>query len=199
MNDSAKSIAELAAMRARGELTAEQFEEAKRLLEPSQTTGSKHSDVTQDPRPTLTSQKKGGCRQFLFWLMMIGGVIFAIGSYSETRKTPEQREQEAKEKSAEEAQKSTEDAEKRRKGFHCLSSWDGSHRDFVDAVSKSLRDPDSFEHSETKITPVNADGQHTVAMTFRAKNGFGGTNIGSALGTVRQSDCSLASWTLVSS
>ncbi|WP_326894339.1 hypothetical protein U8P73_36360 (plasmid) [Rhizobium beringeri] len=94
---------------------------------------------------------------------------------------------------------SSKKADDKRKGFHCLSAWDGSDRQLVDAVKESLRDPSSFEHDETRISPVNAEGLHFVIMTFRAKNGFGGTNVGSATGMVRQSDCRLMNWQLVSS
>ena len=80
--------------------------------------------------------------------------------------------------------------EDRRKGFHCLSSWDGSHRELADAVKASLRDPRSFEHSETRITPVDADGNHTLMMEYRARNGFGGMNVGQVAATVKNSDCS---------
>lgn len=211
MNDLAKSVAELAAMRARGELTAEQFEEAKKLLHQTPVTEAETVPLKPSPQVKVSApKKKGGCRQILLWVVLILGGLLAFGFYLESQKTPEQRAQEAaqrqaeREKEAQEAaikaaQEQSEEAEKRRKGFHCLSGWDGSHRGLVDAVSKSLRDPDSFEHAETKITPVDANGQHTVIMTFRAKNGFGGTNVGSAMGEVRQSDCALVSWTLISS
>ena len=81
-------------------------------------------------------------------------------------------------------------AEKRKAGFHCLSSWDGSHRDLVRALKLTLRDPDSFEHIETKITPVNSKGEHGLIMNYRARNGFGGMNVGSLLASVKNSDCS---------
>lgn len=82
------------------------------------------------------------------------------------------------------------EAEDRRKGFHCLSAWDGSSREFAEDVKSQLRDPESFEHVETRITPANPEGLHTVAMQYRARNGFGGMNASTAIGTVRQSDCS---------
>lgn len=85
-----------------------------------------------------------------------------------------------------------EKAEDRRKGFHCLSGWDGSHREVVRRVKSRLRDPDSFEHIETRITP-NKNGEHTVIMQYRAKNGFGGMTVGSALATIANSDCSVSS------
>ncbi|ACE89845.1 hypothetical protein RHECIAT_CH0000858 [Rhizobium etli CIAT 652] len=136
--------------------------------------------------------------------------MIAWGSYLESQKTPEQRAQEAADRQAAKAKsdreaastaaaENAEQADKRRKGFHCLSGWDGSNRALVDAVTKSLRDPSSFEHDETRITPVSPQGQHFLTMTFRAKNGFGGTNVGVATGIIRQSDCALVSWQLVSS
>ena len=86
--------------------------------------------------------------------------------------------------------KSTADtAEDKRKGFHCLSAWDGSHSAFANDVESKMRDPDSFEIIETRVTPVSADGTHTILMEYRAKNGFGGMNVGTALGTYRNSDC----------
>lgn len=201
MIDDSKSIAELAAMKARGEITTEQFEEAKRLLlRPSAATTAPHPHVPAAP-------KKSGCRTILVWLVIVFGGLIALGSFLESQKTPEEQAQDAANRQAarakadaeaaeKAARESKERAEERRKGFHCLSAWDGSHAALVDVVTKSLRDPDSFEHDETRITPVDAKGEHSVIMTFRAKNGFGGTNLESAVGTVRQSDCSLASWTM---
>ena len=88
------------------------------------------------------------------------------------------------------SRKSTaETAEDKRKGFHCLSDWDGSHRGFASQVKRMMRDPDSFEIVETRVTPISADGTHTIFMQYRAKNGFGGMNVSNALGTFRNSDC----------
>lgn len=81
-------------------------------------------------------------------------------------------------------------AEERRAGFHCLSAWDGSHRAVVAYVKERLREPSSFEHISTRITPVNDKGEHTLVMEYRARNGFGGMNVGSILATIRNSDCS---------
>ncbi|MFC3713713.1 zinc ribbon domain-containing protein [Sphingoaurantiacus capsulatus] len=87
------------------------------------------------------------------------------------------------------AQEAAEAAEEKRKGFHCLSAWDGSHRAVVDSVKASLRDPDSFEHDETKITPVDEKGKHALSMKFRARNGFGGMNLGVAIASVDNATC----------
>ena len=75
------------------------------------------------------------------------------------------------------------DTEDRRKGFHCLSAWDGSHREFVRLVKKRMNDPDSFEHVETRVTPVQNDGKHVITMQFRGRNAFGGIVKNTAIGS----------------
>jgi hypothetical protein len=95
------------------------------------------------------------------------------------------------------AEDTADKAEDRRKGFTCLSAWDGSYRELETAVEKSLRDPDSFEHVETKITPVDVNNEHLVVMEFRAKNGFGGKNVGTATATIDGS-CKMKSWQMLS-
>jgi len=81
-------------------------------------------------------------------------------------------------------------AEEKRKGFHCLSGWDGSHRDIVRATKKQLRDPKSFEHIETRVTPVK-DFKHTLYMNYRAKNGFGGMAVGTVVATYSNASCNI--------
>lgn len=106
------------------------------------------------------------------------------------RLAAEKAAQERAEREAEKARAAQEEADRRRAGFHCLSSWDGSHSDFKRAAKSQMRNPGSFEHIETKITPVDGDGRHIVFMTYRAENGFGGMSIGTATASVKQSDCS---------
>ncbi|RAP39376.1 hypothetical protein BYZ73_20855 [Rhodovulum viride] len=86
--------------------------------------------------------------------------------------------------------KAAAEAEERRKGFHCLSGWDGAHPAFKRIVKNSMRDPDSFEHVETRVGPVT-NGWHTIRMVYRARNGFGGMNVGEAVGRYRNGDCSV--------
>jgi len=81
--------------------------------------------------------------------------------------------------------------EEQRKGFHCLNSWDGSHWGMQDAIKSRLRNPDSFEHVETGISPIDEAGNHAIFMTFRAENGFGGMNVQQAIGVVDNADCEL--------
>jgi len=119
-----------------------------------------------------------------WWVWLIG--FFALGSVA-VAVDPEGVERRAQERDelasaadaedrAERAAAASAEAEDRRKGFHCLSGWDGSNRSFVTQVERAMRNPDSFEHVETRISPVN-EGEHGVWMTFRAENGFGGLNV----------------------
>ena len=87
------------------------------------------------------------------------------------------------------AQEAIEKAENKRKGFHCLSAWDGSHTALKDEVASRMRDPGSFEHVSTKITPVSSKGTHRLIMQFRAANGFGGMNNLSALAEIQNAGC----------
>jgi hypothetical protein len=89
-----------------------------------------------------------------------------------------------------EAKRQLADAKRRRQGLHCLSSWDGSHRGVERATKKRLRDPDSFEHIDTRIWPVNPSGAHELVMRYRAANGFGGINTASARAIIKNGDCS---------
>lgn len=66
------------------------------------------------------------------------------------------------------------EAPNRQAGFHCLSKWDGSSFAVVNYVKDHMRDPSSFEHIETKITPRRSDDTHIVLMSYRGRNGFGG-------------------------
>jgi len=102
----------------------------------------------------------------------------------------EARMREAKAEAEERRQAAQAKAEERRNGFHCLSAWDGSHRALKSNTEQRMRNPDSFEHIETRITPVSSDGTHKVIMRFHAENGFGGMTIGMAVATVDNSSCS---------
>lgn len=57
-----------------------------------------------------------------------------------------------------------------------FSSWDGSHRATENRLKSALKDPDSYEHIETKY---NDNGDHiAVLLKYRARNSFGGMTIG---------------------
>jgi hypothetical protein len=124
----------------------------------------------------------------------------AMGGY-EHGKTPagkaalverEKRELVDKQKvEAEEAEKLAVVEKTSRKGFNCLSGWDGSHRALVNTVEQQLRNPSSFEHIETSITPVDEKGQHRVMMKYRAENGFGGMNVEAVSAVIDHDSCDL--------
>ncbi|NJB83636.1 hypothetical protein [Wenyingzhuangia aestuarii] len=53
-----------------------------------------------------------------------------------------------------------------------FSSWDGSHRGLTALIKKSMNDPDSYEHIETRFRD---DGDDIYVITkFRGSNAFGG-------------------------
>jgi hypothetical protein len=91
--------------------------------------------------------------------------------------------------SASSSSSSAASAEDRRKGFHCLDQWDGNHNGMEALIRDELNDPGSMETIETGITPVDADGQHTVRLEFTAKNAFGGRVRHTAYGWVDQATC----------
>ena len=124
-------------------------------------------------------KKESGCFTKVFqWILIIFFLLVIIGALIGNDDPPKTN---------------AEIQEEKRKGFHCLSEWDGSHNQLVRSVKNNLRDPSSFEHVSTKIGPEN-NGQHFIMMTYRAINGFGGTNVESASGTIRNSDCDLIEW-----
>lgn len=90
---------------------------------------------------------------------------------------------------AEAAKQAAAEAQDREYGRHCLSGWDGSHSEVVEAVKRSLRDPASFEHIETRTSPDDGTGHNVLMMKFRARNGFGGMNVGMAKATVDNVTC----------
>lgn len=116
--------------------------------------------------------------QIIVFIVGIVAIIAAIGNCSEKEKTPAQLAAEA-----------AQAAENRERGFHCLSTWDGSHRGLALAIKEQLRDPGSFEHVSTRITPRDKDGNHVAIMEYRARNGFGGMNVAAASAMIRNSDC----------
>ncbi|WBX85418.1 hypothetical protein [Sphingosinicella microcystinivorans] len=104
-----------------------------------------------------------------------------------------QQAREAAEKAAAEAARRQEEEKQAQKEaqFKCASSWDGSIQGIEYAIAAKLRDPDSFQHIETSIGPVQENGTQLFVMKYRARNGFGGLNIGTAIGALRNSDCEI--------
>lgn len=161
-----------------------------------------------------TVKRKSGC---LKWMLIIFGGIVALTLFAgimdavqrtvdpegyaqrqaEREREREERERqeevearrEQAEREAEERRVAAEQVAERRSGLHCLSAWDGSHRAVVRQVKSVLRNPDSFEHVETRIAPVNEQGNHQLVMQYRAENGFGGMNVEYASAVVNSGTC----------
>lgn len=55
-------------------------------------------------------------------------------------------------------------------------------------MKSALRAPGSFEHVDTVTFPVSA-GRNKIIMTYRAQNGFGGTNVERAVGSFDNTTC----------
>ena len=88
------------------------------------------------------------------------------------------------------AEMAEETAEAKRYGFQCLSEWDGNHDGFEELVRDALNDPDSMETDETRMSTINeGTGKHTIIMTFRARNAFGGMVRHTATGWVDPETC----------
>ena len=63
--------------------------------------------------------------------------------------------------------------EKRTKEIaRCFSGWNGSHLKLRELIKKSMNDPDSYDHVETKY--IDNDSTLLVITTFRGKNTYGG-------------------------
>lgn len=125
----------------------------------------------------MAQKKEGNPIVGLLVLIVFG--FLAYSCVSGGKESPEDR-----------AARIAKEAMDQKMGFHCLSAWDGSLPEFKRKVKSLMRDPDSFEHIETRVTPVDASGEHMVFMKYRARNGFGGVNVSTAIGTFKNSDCS---------
>lgn len=141
-----------------------------------------------------TPVKKPIHKRWWFWVLAIFFGLAAIGSL--IPETEESKALAAAEKAKAEqlaAAEKVKEAERKRLGFHCLSSFSGASNKFSATVMQNLRNPKSFEHIETRVGPVDKNGAHTIAMKYRAENGFGGMTIGYVSGKLKNDDCSVIS------
>ena len=81
----------------------------------------------------------------------------------------------------------------RRKGFHCLSAWDGNHDGLERLVKRHLKDPNSMKTYETLIAPATEDSdgrlRHYIVMEFGATNSFGAMVRTKAVGWIDHDHC----------
>lgn len=124
-------------------------------------------------------------------LLIVGAIVTEDPAKREAREK-QRAEVAAQQKRAADA-KDRDESEKKlaeqRSGFHCLSGWDGHSRQVKRVMEATLRDPDSFEEIETRITPIDKDGKHALILKYRARNGFGGMNVGTALFSIDGATC----------
>ncbi len=106
-------------------------------------------------------RKKIVLRHLASLLLLIGLIVLALGS---TDSNSSSSSKPSKPKTKEEIRK-----EKIEEHF---SAWDGSHRGLTKLIKKSMNDPDSYDHVETRYSDK---GDHLIVKTtFRGKNAFGG-------------------------
>ena len=130
---------------------------------------------TSDKAPSVASM--GADSSHRPWWMWLGGSLVALMAVSFA------------------LQPSDSDlAEEKHAGFHCLSTWNGSHPALIDEIKGELREPNSFEHISTEVTKIKPDGTHGLIMKYRARNGLGGMAVENVAATYRNSDCILMGW-----
>ncbi|WYK06376.1 hypothetical protein DWF04_022270 [Cereibacter sphaeroides f. sp. denitrificans] len=103
------------------------------------------------------------------------------------RLAAEREQAEAAEAEREKAE--AKEAAERRFAPHCLNPQDGSHPEFVSAVKARLRNPDSFEHLETRVLEVDEEGRNIVVMAFWMRDRFGEKKMETALGSFSNKTC----------
>lgn len=156
-------FAQLAAMRAKGEIDAEEFSLARSYLREQYATTQ--SDAAGAPvldppgKEGVPEIRRRGLRAALTlgaWAIIgLGFVACVAGAPSGgSTKTAQSRDSRISK---------------------CFSAWDGSNRELVASVKGKLRDPSSFEHVGTRYKDR---GTHLeLVMQYRARNGFGGMNV----------------------
>jgi hypothetical protein len=237
MSDKAKVIAELAAMRSRGELSVQEFEGATRLVlssgdfdgyTPQGVDPNIDAQVYPDEWPERAQPRFKILTIFNFFCLCFLAltVMTGIKATEEWRMTPVQiaqkraaeqqqerervaaekrrrtqnleaealaKEQKARAAAIEKTQQEAREAEDKRTGRNCYYIG-GSSPWFEKAVKGALNDPNSFEHVETRVGTEDERGMHTIVMTFRARNGFGGMLTKQAIGSFRSVDCQIIEW-----
>lgn len=128
---------------------------------------SKNAPTCPQCGEPIAAAKKPPKQYSLFSLIM----LIALGVFIFNLATPDKPKSPPKPKTPEEIRK----AEIMR-GFN---AWDGSHVQLERWVKGRLRDPESYEHIETRYIDK---GDHLVVYTkYRARNGFGGMNVEDAV------------------
>ncbi len=124
-------------------------------------------------------------------LLVLGAAFWGMSELQRyERMSPQERAAEQARHEAHQREEARRNLTEHADGRHCVSRSTGQHADFVAYFREQLREPDSFEHIHTIIDPVDRRGQHHLMMRYRARNGFGGMNVGTIRAEIANSDCS---------
>jgi hypothetical protein len=145
-----------------------------------------------EPKKSRVLVSVGGLLGILLLLRIFNGDGVPLTYEERAAAASVRADKEARRQADRAAAKAAEVAEEvaeREAGFHCLRPWDGAHNGVERWVKDNLREPDSYEHIETRITPKDEAGRHMLVMKYRARNGFGGMNIESVVATIDNATC----------
>lgn len=142
--------------------------------------GKKSSRIFADEGPAA----KWGCigMAALFVMLPIFGLSYCHNQSSE-------RERVAAEEDREKAKQDDARYQQRVKtGEVCSDGPNGAVTAFELNVQRQLKDPDSFEHIGTVITPAKDGYGYDALMRFRSANSFGAKVVGTAVGRLYLSE-----------
>lgn len=122
---------------------------------------------------------KWGCLGSLALLLAVAGGGIAFCNHETAELARVDALQKAKEAKEEEAHYQ----DRVRSGQVCADGPDDLNTALELNVKRQLKDPDSFEHMGTVITP-SSKGGYDALMRFRSRNSFGGYVVGTAVATL---------------
>lgn len=116
-------------------------------------------DLEKTKQPPSKKEKRNRIDGVLRIIVLVFAVV-AIGAIAINHEAPSKSSQAKSAKEMIDAQ---------------FSAWDGSHAKLVQLVKKSMKDPSSFQHVDTRYKKMD---QHIVVwMDYRGKNSFGAYDI----------------------
>lgn len=134
--------------------------------------GAKTNKIFADEGPGA----KWSCLGSLALLLAMAGGGVAFCNHEAAERARVDAEQKAKEEQEEKARYQ----DRLRSGQVCADGANDLNTAFELNVKRQLKDPDSFEHMGTVITPARGGG-YDALMRFRSKNSFGGYVVGTAV------------------
>lgn len=120
---------------------------------------------------------------------LVAQEIVCVESGYESCEDKQASEDEAKRVADEKQAEADRKAKEVRADQHCFSAWDGSHRGLESLIKRSLNDPDSYQHIETRFSITNGGGEKVVSMEYRARNVFGGMVVKTVRATTNNTTC----------